>query len=311
MVRIADASLAFVAAVGCLTIIFGLASLSVSPTPFQALQLWSVPLGTLLAGLAIWRRSLFGLISRNSWALAAYFVVMPYVYAFGTDNNYWNKGAEVAFFWILAGVTCLASLAIPQISGRALLPGATIALVLTTAIVNISMEHPYRQPRALRENSSVLKFAVTGSEVLVARDFADYIRSLGELAKAGGFKTGDPMIDLTGHYPGALYALGAESIGDAWLNGGHPWSELNAIAKLDLVPCSDLARSWILTEPTGPRKLSLDILARYGINMDLDYVEVGTLNSPTGTFAQSFKQHVMKPIREFGYAPAACLQLRR
>ena len=105
------------------------------------------------------------------------------------------------------------------------------------------------------------------------------------------------MLDLTGHYPGALYALNANAIGRPWMIGDYPGSDQLAFAALDRVPRGLLRRAWILTEPAGPRKLSPDILKRYGIDLAKDYTEVGSIDSPTGSYTDSYKQHLLKPAK--------------
>ena len=135
----------------------------------------------------------------------------------------------------------------------------------------------------------------TRSELRVSADFAEYVQKLQQMAATAGFKANMNVLDLTGHYPGALYALGAKNVGRSWLIGGYPGSDDMAIANLDRVNREDLANAWILTEPTGPRKLPPKILERYGIDLAKDYIEVGSLESPTGTYPDRYRQHLLRP----------------
>ena len=92
------------------------------------------------------------------------------------------------------------------------------------------------------------------------RDFADYIDGLATQAAASGFKPGDPLVDLTGHYPGMLYLLGAKSIGAPWLIGGYPGSGKLAAAELGRVQRGP-ERAWILAEP-APTRLPTWVLTK-------------------------------------------------
>jgi hypothetical protein len=221
----------------------------------------------------------------------------PHIYAFGTNENYWTSGSRAAVFWVLAGVVLLAALHRDKPAWRIFVPTAAGVQLCTTILLFVSMEYPYRQTQPLRLNKDFMHFAGTGSKLLVSRGFADYVDKLHQLAATGGFKAGEPMLDLTGHYPGALYALGATSVGRSWMIGGYPGSENLAIANLDRDSPRELKIAWILTEPNGPRKLSPDILKRYGIDLVKDYVEVGKLDSPTGSYRDSYVQHLLKPAR--------------
>ncbi len=287
---------AFLFSAGLLVTLFG-GILDLPPSQFQGLQYWAVPIGVLLAALVMTRQDTFRGASRNHWALVIFFAVLPWVYAFGTNSNYWAAESKAAIFWVLSGIALLCSVHPGRISWRMLLPAAAAAQVCTGLVILVSMEYPYRQTQPLRLQQNIMHIEGTGSELLVSREFAEYVDKLQQLATTGGFRVEMPMLDLSGHYPGSLYALGARSLGRSWLIGGYPGSDALAVANLDRVPREELAKAWILTEPTGPRKLSPEILRRYGIDLMNDYIEVGSLDSPTGSYPESYRQHLWRPAR--------------
>jgi|CXWL01.1.fsa_nt_gi hypothetical protein len=261
------------------------------------LLFWAAPIGAVLAVATLLYKDFPRLPSRDSWALVISFVFFPYVYTIGSNSNCWYGASDAAIFWVLAGGIVLV---LPQLHGtswRIYLPLATMVQAGTVTLLSLSTESPYRQTQPLRQNHDMIQIAYTGSQLWVSPDFAIYVRTLDHLAKRGGFKHGTPMIDLTGHYPTALYVLGAKAVGLAWMIGGYPGSDMMASGVLDRVSLEDLKNAWILTEPAGPRKLSPDILKRYGIDLAKDYVEVGKLDSPTGYYPESYMQHLLKPAR--------------
>jgi hypothetical protein len=274
---------------------------------FQGLLIWAVPLGALLAGLLKYRQNL---LTRSGIAISLCFASFPYVYAFGTNNNYWSQSSYAAIFWLLAGVTILACSSIQNISWRTFLPIAAATQLTTIIILYISMEYPYRQSQPLRQDDQVVVLGIRQVKLVLAEDVADYVLMLKRIASSTGFERGTPMIDMTGHYPGALYALGARSIGQPWIIGGYKGSEVFAMSHLDLVPCTEIAQAWILSEENGPRQLPEKMLERYGIDVQHDYAEVGTLTSPKGEYQESYKQRLLKPIRPYEFAADACY-LRR
>src|SRR5262249_55036078 len=137
--------------------------------------------------------------------------------------------SNAGIFWGLAGVAILTYADVKSISWRTFLPIAAATQLTTIAIVCINMEHPYRQTHPLRQNGQVIALGTDQTKIILSSDFADYLLILQQIADRAGFERGTPMIDMTGHYPGALYSLGARSIGRSWINGGHEGSEAFAI----------------------------------------------------------------------------------
>jgi hypothetical protein len=183
---------------------------------------------------------------------------------------------------------------------------ALVTLAMTAVFVFRGMTTPYRQTRPLTADADAIQIAESGARLLVSQDFAEYINATLRLARDAGFKAGTPMIDLTGHYPGMLYIMAAKPVGVPWLLGGYPGSNALAEKHLNRASCDELAVSWILTEPDGLRKLSPDLLKQYGIELQRDYAVVAVLDSPTGTYPDSYKQQLLKPARPRQESVSAC-----
>ncbi len=124
------------------------------------------------------------------------------------------------------------------------------------------------------------------------------------------------MIDLTGHSPGLLYALGASSTGSAWIYGNFTKTSKNAnrVATeiLNSVKCDELARAWLLVEPNGPVSISPDVLKAFGADFNYDYKAVGSfLTKPTvGGFRKIRTQIIYMPVRTSTQANKQCSDLR-
>jgi hypothetical protein len=266
----------------------------------------AIPIGTGLGCIPAIRSGLMKSQMLTNFALALCFATFPYAFALGTTNNYWMTMGAAGFFWVLVAVIILGSLSKDPINLRSLAALAAGAELVTIALVLVSLEYPYRQPQPLRLNEDLITLKPTGASLVVASSFSDYIKALQKLSYDNGFRIGDPMIDLTGASPGALFALGARSIGYPWLNGGYQSSANFAAARLDQVPCEELSQAWLLIEPSGPRKLPDDLLKRYGIDITTDFKAVGVLSPPSGWQLGNLRQdqQLLKPAR----APEAALE---
>jgi hypothetical protein len=308
--QIIGACIVIAVGVSSTSVAIGYVSLHFPGRPFQALLFWCPFLGGAVgAAMAAGRSQFVDLVTRDRGALAAYFVVMPHVYAFGTGGNYWIAGGEVGVFWVLTGVILFGITSQRQTAWQSLLPISVTSLLVTTLLIDVGIQRPYRQVQSLYHFTGTLPFARSGGQLRVSAETASYIEKLGGLAKGAGFRINDPMIDLTGQNPGVIFALGAKAVGAAWLIGGYSGSNDWTSAILSRVPCDELARAWLLTEPNGHRHLSIDVLRRFGAEISRDYVDVGSVDSTTGSVSTSYTQHLLKPI-DPTKVTAACKSLR-
>ncbi len=266
---------------------------------FQGLLIWSIPFAAVLLGLVNYKLKGLRQITLSQWALICSFLLFPHIYAIGTTNNYWYQGIDAAIFWVLAGLVFLV-----PITSRRRLVAILLSLGLAVQFVTVEqiyrgIENPYRQPQALYKNSYPLDIGKMGSTLVVDEGFGDYISGAIDIIKQNGFITGTPMIDLTGQSPGILYALGARSLGQAWMIGGYSGSDALAQAMLKKVSCQKLSTAWILAEPDGPRKLSPEVLLSFGADLATDFEVVGSFQTAAGAggYKQSRLQQILKPTR--------------
>lgn len=279
-------------------------------TDFQGVQF----LALLIAGMICFAANrLFGVnstLSRQQVAAAVFFALLPLSFTAGTANNYWRIAPSAAFFFTLSSFSLIGASDWVQSSWSRLLPLALSSMVMTIVIVEHGMEHPYRDPVPLTSSTVSVRMGEAGKMLLVNPSFATYLETLRQLSSKAGFQPGTPAIDLTGHYPGSLHAIGAKPVGAPWLIGGYPGSDQLAAFNLDLVACQELVRSWVLTEPDGPLRLSPDLLKRYGIDLQRDFEVLGTLDAPIGGFPKSYQQELLKPKLASREALSACENAR-
>jgi hypothetical protein len=307
--RFAAALIIFAISASCIATVAGLLSPNISYEPFQPLQYFAVLFGTALAALMFPFRG-YSWLPRNSVALIAFFVMLPYAYAFGTGNNYSAAAARAGIFWLLAGIVICAGVA-AKAAWHKLLPAAAVALVVPTGVLYSAMDNPYRQTQSLRLQTSAVDLTPGKSRLFLPQETAAYIRELHELSAASGFRAGDPALDLTGVSPGSLYVMGARPLGVAWTLAGYPGSGNFLTAALDDEACEAIAASWILTEPGSADSFSPDILMRFGIDIASDYRGVGSIRSTRSFAPQQFEHQLLKPVRDPDVARLACENARR
>jgi hypothetical protein len=273
---------------------------------FQNLLVWAV----VFSGIAIF--VLHILVAsphpRSTHALTAILLlVMPYIYAFGSNGNYWWVAGYAAIFWMAGALFGLGPLIRKHNSALVLLPTLLVAQAITAVLVQSGVERPYRQTQPLRTNSHAIQVGSPGSQVLLAEPNGAFLTEAMSLTRDAGFEAGTPMIDLTGRSPGILYLLKAESIGQAWTMGGYPGSLDLAVAALRRVPCNKLAVAWLLQEEKGSNRISPELLDHFGAKVERDYVVAARWITSRGAGGhRSYEQTLLKPIRSQEQATTAC-----
>lgn len=279
---------------------------------FQSLLIFGLVFAAALAGIAFGKLNDLKNISAPQWAIACFFLAAPHIYAFGTNGNYWQAGGSAAIFWLCAGLIFLKSLIRERVTWLVLLPVAIATQSVTVTLLQTGFEQPYRQPQPIRLNNTALEFGAKKSSLILPDGYAKYISDAVFAAQRNGFETGTPIIDLSGQSPGLLYALGAESIGQAWNVGGYPGSLSLAEVALSGVPCEKISVSWVLYEPGGPRSISNDLMLSVGSAFPDGYERVAVWKTAAGAggYPDPRYQELHKPVSSFELLNG-CKRLRR
>lgn len=266
------------------------------------LQILAVPLGIVVVLSYRLRQRRLSAPTTECLAVSATLWWFPYVFAFGSSNEYWKLASCAGIFWVASALVLMLSIQKHRLSRLTLAPIVVSCFSISTAVLIVGMEHPYRQTQPIRLNDERVTVSENGRRVVLSENFARYLNGLRQIAEQEGFRTGTPMIDLTGHYPGTLFVLGGQAVGQAWMIGGYPGSERLASVSLASVPCGVLAASWLLTEPDGPRAIPQSVLGDFGMRHEI----VGSFDSPTGSYRSAFRQHLLRPLHDHDAVTAAC-----
>jgi hypothetical protein len=267
---------------------------------FQGLLIFGLVYALIITTLVLGRLGTLKNISVQQWAIAALFLAMPHIYAFGTNGNYWQAGSAAAIFWLLAGLTLLAPLIRERASWSPALPVVFAAQAVTAGLLQTGLEQPYRQSQPLRLNASAVQIGPQRSEMVLSKNYAKYFNDAEAVVREAGFKPATPMIDLSGQSPGILYSIGAETIGQPWTIGGYPGSLKLAEAALALTPCEKISTAWILFEQDGPRSIPTELMISLGADFPNSYKHVGTWQTAEGAggYPNPRTQDLYKPIEQ-------------
>ncbi|MBF0340847.1 MAG: hypothetical protein HQL95_07790 [Magnetococcales bacterium] len=243
--------------------------------------------------------------------LIALLLLSPLMFAFGTGGSYLLESTKAGIFWVLGASAWLCALVRPARLTRVLLLLGAAAQLLTALLLVRGLEYPKRQPQALREMEYSLKIGGPGSRLIVPTPFGRYIDQAISDAAGAGFRPGLPVIDMSGRFPGLLYALQARSSGAPWLVGGTIGRNDYAMAVLRTSSCEELSRAWLLLEYDGPTHLHPKVLASFGAAL-ADYRQVARWEAPPGTggHGESERQQFMQPIRPGEVSLRACRAAR-
>lgn len=292
-----------------LSIILGLTTRGVLESWYQGLLIWSAPFAATLLGVATISAEGKSTITTDRWALALFLALMPYVYAFGTNNNYWRTESSAGLFWISAGIIFLIP-CIRKFKSRAIFIPIVLVCQATIAILVYSgVQYPYRQSHPLSTNNHLTQFGVAGSTLMLTASYSFFFQEVKRKAEAAGFKPKTPVIDLTGESPGILYFLEATNIGAPWIFGGYSGSIAAATAELRLIPCSLLTNAWVLVEPQGRERLPISILQSiFGADISTGYEEAASWDIPKeiGRNQKNRPQLLLKPIGPTSKALQSC-----
>ena len=248
---------------------------------------------------------------RMERGVAIFLALLPWIYAFGTNNNPWHNMGFAAAFWVALAVVLTRAPSGPRAALASLAAVTVVAVVASTGLLMSAMRHPYRQATPLDEQEQPV--TVRGSALRLSAETATYLREAAADSRAAGLPDGAPMLDLTGRSPGLVYALGARSPSDPWLIGGYPNSDQRVINGLQSVGCSELAVAWLLVEPTGLRRLTEgQVLGSIGASLEGDYLQVAAWHAPAapGWKQRAAEQRLYRPQRPAAEAEAACARVR-
>lgn len=280
------------------------------PSPMINILILIIPLGTGLAFLTMPRQRCFTSDTRNALTLSFFLVLLPYIFALGTRGDVWTTSLRMGLFWILAAIPLTQLIKQPAfVHWRILMILIASSQALTVALLQVSMEHPYRQHQSLRSQTKTIDIINTQgkltSQLTVGDDDARYINTLKNVALKHGFIYGDAMIDLTGAFPTSLYLLGAQAIGTPWYIAGFGGSTDFTVSILSQTPCHELATAWVLTSLNGVEKYNPKVLEPHGMNPQAYETIADIIDA-----RYNLKHQFLKPARDAQASVTLCEKKR-
>jgi hypothetical protein len=241
-------------------------------------------------------------------ALAGFLALLPLAYSFGTGANFWQTASLAGLFWLLSIASLRSESRGTSPLWLRLLPVVICSLSIVSASLVFSMEQPYRQGRSLRSQTIPVAINRKGSELRLSAETARYVGDLRKLSAEAGLRPGDYLLDLSAGSPGSSYILGTKPLGVAWSLAGYDGSDDFLLKALDRVSCEAIAASWLLLEPDSKNSFSPDFLKKFGINVQTDYVDVGSAVLDNGAAPRIL--HLLRPSRQKDDATVACQKVR-
>jgi hypothetical protein len=226
--------------------------------------IWFTPLVLLAA--ALWSTEFLARKNRelepsDVWVFILFILLLSisFVFSIGTNIPIHMHSRMAAIFPMAFILLLLHRLNTLSLIAKPLL-GLALAALATPAIfyqippwLNKAYTYRLRTP-LISQNISM----VTGNGrdvILVDHITADELNGFATMAMSNGFKTGMPILDLTGDGPGLIYRLGGRPLGVAWLLGGYPGSSQVASMVVGKMERSQLQCAWLLTSNDAPRRI--------------------------------------------------------
>jgi len=253
---------------------------------YQALIIIALPIA---AAIVFFQKN--NKINRECKCFILLLFIAPYIYAFGTNNNYWLLVNSTLSYLVIIGFILLIA---AQVKLNVLIKYGLLVQIAVVALLSYGIHKPYRQDQSLYSDKT--EAIVGSSKLYVSKEVANYIIDTKNLLSKNGFKNGDSILDLTGRSPGLIYAVGGINLAYPWILGGAKNSGLTATALIKKIPCSQLQASWILLERGGDTEIPLQDLGSFGETIGTSYEVVGMITAPANEFRKiSHSQEILKP----------------
>ena len=203
------------------------------------------------------------------------------------SNTEWSISVGAGYVFFVLALALLARSAAPAA------PRFLIACLMAVALVPVALaaletrRAPLRLVAGIEAQTVPVRFLGNPTRLRVDPDTARWVEALQAAARAGRWRVGTPLLDLTGGTPGAAVVLGAHAPVTPWLVGGYRGSSDFATFALRHAARDDLKAAWVLTAPDGSRALPASVLTELGLSFPRDYVEVGRVTTGWRAEAQT------------------------
>lgn len=196
---------------------------------------------------------------RQEIALMLLLFLLPIAFSFGTNNSILSHSTLAVLF-----VSSVIYLRLYRIADTRLLPRAVIAicLVLTSLPASLAqwrswthIGYTYRQLTPLQEQNTPVIVGADGAVLSLDQSTARALDGAMTTAKQVGLLPGHSMLDMSGEFPGVVYALGAKPLGLPWMLGGYPGSDTAAERMIQVLDASRVRQAWVLSSRDYPMRI--------------------------------------------------------
>ncbi|MDB4749805.1 hypothetical protein OAF83_02750 [Rubripirellula sp.] len=211
-------------------------------------------------------------MDRRRLAAACFLFWLPYAFAFGTNINCWDKGATIAFFWVISLVVAISALPPRKSHLSYVILIASFLPLFCVLDLEYAYNNPYRQESFTESTRKPVAIGRGKTEVMMAEDTADLVELLRQETKAAGFEEGMPVLDLTAQGVGLIYMIGGYKFPNVWSKAGTPWAEKRLRQLLVQRRDEGLENLWILKKEGWAESNPDTVLEEVGLSM-ADFVE--------------------------------------
>lgn len=256
---------------------------------FRVVSVTSIYVWAPILGIAVAVYRSISLADKRIFFFFIFCIFASFVYAFGTNNNYWQVISSAIVFVVFGFVVATGP---SHINWRIVLPLGGLTQFICCIVVADLIRNPYRQSQPLFMQSEVVHLG--GSDLFVESFTRRYVLEVRELLEASGFEYGTPVIDLTGHYPGTIFAMRGKAIIHPWILGGYPGSANFFLSGVRDADCVELSKAWLIIEEGGPRGIPQGVLAQLGVDL-IQYQNVGEVESLMQDHKRTYKHVFYRP----------------
>ncbi len=211
-------------------------------------------------------------MDRRRLAAACFLFWLPYAFAFGTNINYWDKGATIAFFWVISLAVAISALPPRKSQLTYVMLIASFLPLFCVLDLEYAYTNPYRQESFAESTMKPVTIGRGKTEIMMAEETADLVELLRQEVKAAGFEEGMPVLDLTSQGVGLIYTIGGNNFPAVWSSAGSPWAEKSLREYLMHRSDEKLEDLWILKKEGWAESNPDTVLEEVGLSM-ADFVE--------------------------------------
>lgn len=229
-------------------------------------------------------------------------ISMPINYSIGTGVNLWRHSSSALIFYAVASLMIFSQKQYKK-NAKTLITivSAVFLLISLPSIHGLLIEKPYRQNIPLSKQLYATQIH-SNSSLLLGKEISHAIHEFQDIIKRESVEE-IPIIDLTGHYPGLIYAIGAKPVGSAWLIGGYPGSNETANYALMTEKQHVINSSWVLIEKDGERSLDHEILEEisHGKKALKRMQKIAEIQIPV--YTKKYKKTILQLYKPFENSP--------